>query len=168
MFFKRWILLSVLSVSSLSAQAAVDMFLKIDGVEGESQDAQHRGEIDVLAWSWGASSDSRKVCVQDLSLTKYIDSASPQLLMNQVTHIKYPKATLVVRKAGREQSEYINIELKDVWVSSVSTGGSGGEDRLTENVTLNFDELTYNYTPTGEDGSPGRAVSSTISSSQCK
>ncbi|WP_297897052.1 type VI secretion system tube protein Hcp [Shewanella sp.] len=163
--FKRWILLSVLSVCSLNTQAAVDMFLKIDGVDGESQDSQHRGEIDILAWSWGASSDSRKVCIQDISLTKYVDSASPELLMNQVTHIKYPKATLVMRKAGREQSEYINIELTNVWVSSLSTGGSGGEDRLTENITLNFEELKYSYTPE----SPAAAVSATISSSNpCK
>lgn len=85
--------------------------------------------------------------------------------MNQVTHIKYPKATLVMRKAGREQSEYINIELTNVWVSSLSTGGSGGEDRLTENITLNFDELKYSYTPE----SPAAAVSATISSSTpCK
>lgn len=49
--FKRWILLSVLSICSLNTQAAVDMFLKIDGVDGESQDSQHRGEIDILAWS---------------------------------------------------------------------------------------------------------------------
>ncbi|MCP3129422.1 type VI secretion system tube protein Hcp [Shewanella sp. KJ2020] len=164
--FKRWILLSVLSICSLNTQAAVDMFLKIDGVDGESQDSQHRGEIDILAWSWGASSDSRKVCIQDISLTKYVDSASPELLMNQVTHIKYPKATLVVRKAGREQSEYINIELTNVWVSSLSTGGSGGEDRLTENIALNFEELKYSYTP---ESPTAAAVSATISSSNpCK
>ncbi|QYK13142.1 type VI secretion system tube protein Hcp [Shewanella rhizosphaerae] len=160
--------MGLLALSSLSLNAATDMFLKIDGVDGESLDAQHRNEIDVLAWSWGASSDMRRTCIQDISVTKYVDSASPQLLMNQMSHMQYPRATLTVRKAGGTPLEYIVIELRDVWVSSLSTGGSGGEDRLTENITLNFDELKYLYTPQKADGSGGPAISATITSEKCR
>lgn len=149
---------------------AVDMFLKIEGadIKGEAQDAKHKDEIDVLAWSWGASqsgtthmgkgSGGGKANVQDLSFTKYIDSAS-NLLLQRVfdgDHIK--KATLVVRKAGGENPvEYFTVTMSDVIVSSVSTGGSGGEDRLTENVTLNFGEVHVAYLPQKEDGTPEAA-----------
>lgn len=67
--------MGLLALSSFTLNAATDMFLKIDGVDGESLDAQHRNEIDVLAWSWGASSDMRRTCIQDISVTKYVDSA---------------------------------------------------------------------------------------------
>ena len=128
---------------------AVDMFIKIEGIDGEAQDANHKDEIDVLAWSWGASQSGTthmgsgggggKVNIQDLSFTHYVDSASHLLLQRCFDGLHIPEATLTVRKAGgAEPLEYIIIKLEDIIVSSVSTGGSGGEDRLTENVTLNF------------------------------
>ncbi|MFC5607028.1 Hcp family type VI secretion system effector [Variovorax soli] len=141
---------------------AVDMFIKIADIEGESSDAKHKKEIDVLAWSWGLSQSGTahmgggagagKVNVQDLSFTKYIDSASHALILHcsNGKHIK--EATLVVRKAGESPLEYIKITLSDLIVSSISTGGSGGEDRLTENVTLNFAKFKYEYTPQKKDG----------------
>jgi type VI secretion system secreted protein Hcp len=52
-----------------------------------------------------------------------------------------------VRKAGEGQKRYIQITMKEVLVTSISTGGSGGEDRLTENVTLNFAEVKFSYAP---------------------
>lgn len=134
---------------------AVDMFIKINGVDGESKDHAHTDEIDVLAWSWGMSQSgsfhvgggggSGKVNIQDISFTKWVDKATPNLLMrcSKGTHID--DATLVVRKAGDSPLEYITIEMKKIMVTSVSTGGSGGEDRLTENVTLNFAHVQVTY-----------------------
>jgi len=165
---KKIIVIIVLFLTAQGVNAAVDMFLKIDGIEGESRDGAHADEIDVLAWSWGTSSNSRQVCVQDISVTKYVDKASPTLLMNQVLGVVYPEATLVVRKAGDRPLEYIRLEFRDLNVSSLSTGGSGGEDRLTENVTLNFGEVKYTYIPQNADGSPGGEVVATIKSSRCK
>ncbi len=127
---------------------AIDMFIKIKGIDGESKDASHTGQIDVLAWSWGLSQSGSfhtgggggagKVNVQDLSFTKWVDKASPTLMLFCANGDHIPDATLYVRKAGKDALEYIIIELKKLIVTSVSTGGSGGEDRLTENVTLNF------------------------------
>ncbi len=145
---------------------AVDMFIKIEpGISGESQDKTHKGEIDVLAWSWGmANSGSAhvgggagagKVNVQDLSFTKYVDKSSPDLMLACCNGKHFDKATLVVRKAGEQPLEYIKIEMDEILISSVSTGGSGGEDRLTENVTLNFAKVKVNYeeqTPKGTGG----------------
>ncbi|MDR7040133.1 MULTISPECIES: Hcp family type VI secretion system effector [Methylobacterium] len=147
---------------------AVDIFLKLDGVKGEAQDAKHSNEIDILAWSWGASqsgtthmgsgSGSGKVAVQDLSLTKYIDKSSPTLFQFCCNGKHIAKGQLVVRKAGENPLEYIKIDLENIIVANVSLGGSGGEDRLTENVTLNFSKIKYVYTPQEKNGAPGQAV----------
>lgn len=142
---------------------AVDMFIKIGDIKGESQDDTHKQEIDVLAWSWGLSQSGTahagggagagKVNVQDLSLTKWVDSSSTALMVAACkgTHIK--EAKLTVRKAGDSPLEYIKITLEEVLVSSLQTGGSGGEDRLTENVVLNFGKFKVEYTPQKQDGS---------------
>ena len=164
---KKVITILMLFLTTQGAYAAVDMFLAIDGVQGESKDREHEDEIDILAWSWGTHSNSRQVCVQDVSITKYVDKASPILLMNQVEGVVYPSATLVIRKAGGTPLEYIILDFRNLNVSSLSTGGSGGEDRLTENVTLNFDEVVYKYTPQKEDGSGDATIEATIRSSKC-
>jgi len=149
--------------------AAVDMFLKIDNVQGESEDDTHRNEIDVLSWSWGASSNGRSTCIQDVSVTKWVDLSSPTLLMGQIMGKVYDEATLTVRKAGEQPLEYIVINFKNVSITSISTGGSGGEDRLTENISFNFENATYTYTPQNEDGSAGAEVEAEIyPSPRCK
>jgi len=142
---------------------AVDQFIKIGDIKGESQDSKHGGEIDVLAWSWGMSQSgdmhmgggggAGKVSVQDVSLTKYVDKSSPVLMQACSDGSQYKEATLVVRKAGKTPLEYLIITMNDVIVTSVSTGGSGGEDRLTENVTLNFSAVKVDYQEQKADGS---------------
>jgi type VI secretion system secreted protein Hcp len=151
---------------------AVDMFLKLGDIKGESVDSSHANEIDILAWSWGASQSGTthagtgggagKVSVQDISFTKWIDKATPVILKHccDGTHIK--EATLVVRKAGgKKPLEYYKLIIHDIIVSSVSTGGSGGEDRLTENVTLNFSKFKVEYVAQKVDGSGEPAISAT-------
>ena len=144
---------------------AVDMFIKVGDIKGESQDKKHKEEIDVLAWSWGISQSGSahvgggagagKVNVQDLSFTKYIDKSSPDLMLNCCTGKHIPEVTLTCRKAGENPLEYLIITLSDTLISSVSTGGSGGEDRLTENVTLNFGKVKVEYTEQKADGTAG-------------
>ena len=147
---------------------AVDMFLKIDDIEGESVDDVHAGEIDVLSWSWGMSQSGTthtgpgggagKVDVQDLSFTHYIDKSSANLMMLCCNGKHFEEATLVVRKAGEMPLEYLILTMKGGLISSVSTGGSGGEDRLTENVTLNFSEFKTEYVPQMADGSGDASI----------
>ena len=67
----------------------------------------------------------------------------------------YPQALLTVRKAGDKPLKYLKITMTDVLISSVSTGGSGGEDRLTENVSLNFAKVKVNYVEQTEKGAEG-------------
>ena len=145
---------------------ASDMFLKLTDMEGESLDHKHGKEIDVLAWSWGMSQSgtthlgpgagSGKVSVQDVSVTKYVDSASHSLVQFCMNGKHFSEGFLTVRKAGGDNPlEYVKIKMEDVIVTSISNGGSGGEDRLTENITLNFAKVTFTYTPQETDGSGG-------------
>jgi type VI secretion system secreted protein Hcp len=147
---------------------AVDMFIKIDTVDGEAQDTKHKKEIDVLSWSWGMTNSGSahigggagagKVNVQDLTFTKWVDSATPKLALACCSGQHFQDAVLVVRKAGEKPVEYLKIKMDGVFITSLSTGGSGGEDRLTENVTLNFSKVSLDYIPQSDKGSAGTAI----------
>lgn len=147
---------------------AADMFLKLDDIKGESQDGTHKDAMDVLAWSWGASQSGTmhagggggagKASINDLSITKFVDKASPNLLGACCSGKHFDQATLIVRKAGDTPLEYLKYTFKQVLVSSISVGGSGGEDRLTENVTLNFAEYKMEYLPQSGKGAGEAAV----------
>ena len=144
---------------------ALDMFINMGAnIKGESRDKVQgpKGDVDILAWSWGMSQSGTthmgggggagKANFQDLSFTKYVDSASSALMVALAKGSHIPEVKLLVRKAGEGQQKYIHITLREVLVSSVSTGGSGGEDRLTESVTLNFAQVKFDYTPQDSKG----------------
>ena len=141
---------------------AVDILLKIDGVEGESVISGHEGEIDLLSWSWGMSQSgtmhngggggSGRVNIQDISFTKTVDKTSPNLIRACCNGEHFAEAVLLVRKAGKDPLDYFKVTMSPVLVTSVSTGGSGGDDRLTENVSINFAKMQIGYTPQKEDG----------------
>ena len=141
---------------------AMDMFMDIATIPGESKDSAYAKKIDVLAWSWGMSQSGTfhtgggggagKANVQDLSFTKWLDDASAPLQLATLNGKHIPTAVLIVRKAGETPQKYLEITMTDVMVTSVSTGGSGGEDRLTENVTLNFAKVKLDYFVQNEKG----------------
>ncbi len=147
---------------------AMDMFVKIGAIAGEAKDGNkpsHAGEFECLAWSWGISNSGSaqtgggagagKCNVQDLSFTKYIDKGSPDLMLAACNGQHYDKAILTVRKAGTTPLEYLIITMEDLIITSVSTGGSGGEDRLTENVTVNFARVKVDYKEQTATGTAG-------------
>ncbi|MEM7694019.1 MAG: type VI secretion system tube protein Hcp [Pseudomonadota bacterium] len=142
---------------------AVDFFLKLDGIKGESKDSKHKDTIDILAWSWGMTNSgsahlgggagSGKANVQDLTITKYVDLSSPVLakLTANGKHIK--EGLLTIRKAGENPLEYMKFKLTDILISSYQTGGSGGDDRVTESISLNFAKVEFEYASQKHDGS---------------
>lgn len=149
---------------------AVDMFLTIEGeIAGETKDDKFKdeggGAMDVLAWSWGMSQagsfhaggggGAGKANFQDISVTKWVDKASPILMLYCANGDHFEKAEITVRKAGKTPLEYLKIKMNKVLITSVSTGGSGGEDRLTENVTLNFAEVEVYYVEQTDEGGEG-------------
>ena len=147
---------------------AVDMFIKIGDIKGESTDDKHKGEIEVLSWSMGATQTGTagigggggagKVQMQDLVCTKYIDRSSPNLLKLCCDGTHIDKIVLTVRKAGGTALEYVKIFAEEALISSITTGGSGGQDRLTENITINFSRIKMEYTPQNAKGAGEASV----------
>lgn len=141
---------------------AANIFIKVGDVKGESQDDEHQEWIDVLSWSWGLSQPGSfgsgggggtgKVNVHDLSFTKYVDAASPDLVKTCANGKHHETAELHVVKAGEKALPYLKYKFTKVLISSVQTGGSGAEDRLTENVSLNFNEFAMDYTKQSDTG----------------
>ena len=137
---------------------AVDMFLKIQGIPGESSDSKHKDEIDILSFQWGVSQvgaefgGAGKVSVQDFSFTHVLDKASPKLFLACVTGEHIKEAMLTVRKAvaDRDQLEYLKYGLSDILVTKVEQAGSS--DPPMESVSLNFIKFEIMYTPVDATG----------------
>lgn len=144
---------------------AVDMFLDLDGVKGESVDKTYKDKIDIIGWQWGLSNTGTfhhgsgggagKASFQNLVITKYIDAASPNIMLFCANGKHFTKGKVIVRKAGEKPLEYLTIEIDKVLVSSYMTGGGTGEERLIETVTLNFATVKIEYTSQSEKGGKG-------------
>jgi len=149
--------------------AHVDYFLKIEGVDGESTDDKHKGEIELESWSFGGSNagsfnsggggGTGKVALQDFHFVKKTDKASAKLFTACCTGEHLKSATLVCRKAGTEQQEFLTIVLTSAIVSSYQTGGSAGSDIIPmDQVSLNYAKIEYKYKEQKPDGSLGGEV----------
>jgi len=153
---------------------AVDMFLKLTGIKGESKDKTHSGEIHIESLSWGMTQQGTfgtahgggagKVSFHDISFTKYMDTSTCALSLHCATGKHIPEGLITVRKAGDKPLEYLKIKLNDILVSGISTAGHGS-DLLTENVTLNFGKINIEYQEQKPDGSgqPGGSMGFDIS-----
>ena len=141
---------------------AVDVFLKLGTIKGESKDSKHEGEIDVLSWSWGISQTGSmghgggggagKANFSDLSIMHALDKASPVLMQACATGEHIPDATLVARKAGKGQQEYLIIKMNDVIITGVTHAGDSGQPG-SETVGLAFAKVALEYKPQKSDGS---------------
>ena len=147
--------------------AETDMFLKLEGIEGESQDSKFKDWIEVLSFNWGvhqASTAHRqqglghsKASFQEFHISKHYDKASPKLFkacaMGQ--HIKSGK--VVIRKAGGDNPlDYLTYEFNDIMVGNVAVSGhGGGGSQVSETIALSFAKFKQVYkvqskTGTGE------------------
>lgn len=141
---------------------AVDMFLRIDSIEGESEDKKHGKEIQVVGWSWeaaqtgtsgvGGGSGAGKVEHQDLVINKLVDKASPNLYKFCCSGEHIPSADLTVRKAGGEALEYLTIHLEDLLITSFVLGGEPKNDQILETIRINFTRAIITYQPQDKAG----------------
>jgi type VI secretion system secreted protein Hcp len=141
---------------------AIDMFLKLDGIKGESKDQKHKDEIHIESFSWGMNQTGAhgtgggggagKVSVHDISITKFVDKSTAALMLNCASGKHIPNGLITVRKAGEKPLEYLKIKLVDILISGVQEAGHGS-DLLTENVTLNFAKFHVEYQEQKPDGS---------------
>jgi type VI secretion system secreted protein Hcp len=148
---------------------ASDMFLSVKGaahgvINGESIDDKHKGEIEVLSWSWGiqgkaslgGGSASGKATIREMKIVKKVDKASTALMGAVRTNELIKEAVLTVRKAGKTALEYLKITMEQGRVMSIDIEAgdpSGGMD-LVERITLSFNKIAVEYTPQGADGHP--------------
>lgn len=155
---------AVTGASSGGLQAnAVNMFLKLDGIDGEAVDEKHRNQIAVSSWSWGESNSATaagggsagagKVSMQDFHFTKGLDKSSPKLMLAGATgeHIKL--ATFTISTSGNPPLEFLMVRMTDVLVTSYQVSGG-----TTEQVSLSFAKIEIEYKPIGPDGKLGSPV----------
>jgi len=148
---------------------AFDAFLKIDGIKGESTDSKHKGEINLLSYSWGVANTAGgvsaaggrgagKASPSSFAIMKRSDVASPSLFQACATGLHSKEMTVTVRKAGGDQLEYLTYKFTDVMVSSYQSNGSpGGDDVPIESVSFDYGKVEIKYMPqdaTGKAGSP--------------
>jgi type VI secretion system secreted protein Hcp len=142
---------------------AVDMFLKLDGIKGESGDHKHKDEIHIESFSFGMSQlgghstggggGTGKVSVQDVHVTKFTDKSSAALALHCATGKHIPSGLITVRKAGDKPLEYLKIKLTDILVSGISWSGHGSGEKVAENVSLNMSKIQIEYQEQKADGS---------------
>jgi type VI secretion system secreted protein Hcp len=145
---------------------AVDLFLKIPEIPGESQKDKHANEIDIQSFSFGASNTSNfaqggagggagKANFQDVSLVKWVDKTSPKLFQACAAGTHFKSMTFTSQKAGDKPLVYYTLELGDVMVSSISNSGAGEGDALHESLTLNYATIKFVYTEQKSDNTAG-------------
>ncbi|PPD44426.1 MAG: type VI secretion system tube protein Hcp [Methylocystis sp.] len=145
---------------------ALDIFLKLGDIKGESTDAGHGGEIDVLSWDWGVEQGVAAIAgggggtagkpkLRNLRFAHHIDAASP-FLMQACASGKHPKdAVMTVRRPGAQGIDVIAVRLSGVTVASVNAEVNGANGELFETVTLSFSKINFDYTPTTKEGDAG-------------
>lgn len=144
---------------------AVDMFLEIEGIQGESKDETHKDKIDVFSWSCGVSNSGNthlgggggagKASPSDFHFSMQTSKASPELFIKVCKGDHIPTATFISRKSGGKQQEYLQIKFYDLLVSSFQAGGSQHSDEAIDQIALNFAKMEYTYREQKADGTLG-------------
>src|SRR5438045_2749884 len=146
--------------------ALVDYFLKIDGIPGESQDAKHKDEIQLLSFSFGESQagtmafggggGAGKVQMQDFHFMMNVNKASPVLFQKCATGEHIKSAILTARKAGKDQQDYLQVTFEDLLISSFQTNGDANANSLpTDSISFNFATCKWQYKMQNADGTLG-------------
>jgi type VI secretion system secreted protein Hcp len=140
---------------------AIDTFLKLGSIKGESVVKGFEDQIQLLSWGWGMTQSGTthsasgggagKVDVSDIQINKLVDASSPTLALACCKGSHYDSATLTMRKAGGTALEYVTITLTDLIITSYSVSEAGG-DVLSDTFTLNFSKFKYSYQPQDNKG----------------
>lgn len=155
------VVFAMLFCMATSLTAASDYYLKIDGIDGEVEDAAHKGEIEVMSWSWGVSNAGSMSTGQSTGRRQYepirfikaIDKASPQLFIRCAQGKHIAQAVLTVRRQGATggPEDYYTITLEDCFITSYQVGGGGGSggtaSAQTEEIKITFKKITITHIP---------------------
>ncbi len=155
-----YLILGLIGFKAAPAVAADNIFLCGDGLQGESQSVNYQGCMDVIAWSWGAAmpistgTTGSRPQFQELAITKSIDKSSPVFMLHTAAGRVFPKIEMYVDSCSIDcpNSAYYKLKLQNVRVSSVGIGGTAGESRPTEHISLNYEKIIWCYTPRDNKG----------------
>jgi type VI secretion system secreted protein Hcp len=144
-----------------------DYFLKIDGIAGESQDAKHKDEIELVSFSWGLTqagggaagggAGAGRARFHDFEFVMRVNKASPQLMLASASGKHIKEAQLSVRRAGKGQLEYLKIKFTDVLIGSFEEAAAGGEPPQ-ETIAFNYGKLELDYSPQQPTGQRGAVI----------
>ena len=162
----RLLIAGVLTVGAAAPAAADDVFLRLDGVQGESVDARHKGEIDILSYTQaftgpfarsaaGTGAASGKTICGPVTITKFVDLSSPDLILSAANGKHIPNAVITFRRPGANQLEYYKVTLEDVIVTEIEQSESKTAARAMEKVSLMGRRFRFEYVQQTPDGRPG-------------
>jgi type VI secretion system secreted protein Hcp len=148
---------------------AVEYFLKVDGIPGDSADAAHSGEIEAESFGWGETHagttqgagpglPAGRTQVQDLNVTMQMSKASPLLMQACATGRRIGTVTLTVRKTGQQPVDFFVVKLSDVVITSYHTGGSAHADLPLDQIAFGFAKIELEFRPQRPDGSFDQSV----------
>jgi len=145
-----------------------DMFLKLEGIEGESADDKKKNHIEIQSFTLGGANSgslasatgggTSKVSLQDAHFTKTIDKSSPNLFGALTVGRHIDKATVFVRKAGGDPKDYFTMTMTPCYVSSYSISGHEGGGMPNESFSLNYDKIEFEYKTQDDKGNLGAAI----------
>jgi type VI secretion system secreted protein Hcp len=146
--------------------AQIDTHIKFDGVEGEATHKDHKGEIELLSWSWGVTNHSGtagggsgvgKGSPGEMSFQHLYDKASPTLAKKCAGGVHFKEVVMTARKAGDGQKDFLKVTMKEVFIRSLSvSGGTGGE--IMESVSVSYGDIGFAYKPQDDKGGLGGEV----------
>ena len=143
---------------------AIDIFLKIDGIDGESTDDKHKNEIAILSYAWGEAQPAPaggagKIAMQDFHFSMLVNKASPKLFLACAKGEHFKNAVLAVRRAGASPADFLKWRFTDVLISSYQTAGDVATGALpADHASLNFSKIEVEYSPVKPDGTLGTPV----------
>jgi type VI secretion system secreted protein Hcp len=139
---------------------AVDYFLKLEGIDGESEDEKHKTEIQIMSWSWGASqvssvagtggSGAGKASVSDFSIMAYFDKSTPKFFKSIGLGTHIPTGTMSAIKSGADGKPYLKVDFKELFVSSLQISASS--EVPTVSVSFSYNEIKIDYSTQNEQG----------------
>jgi type VI secretion system secreted protein Hcp len=148
---------------------AIVMFLKIDGIPGESTDARHPGEIDILSYAWGESqpagassggggAGASKVTMQEFQFAMRVNKASPKLFLACASGTHIRNAVLTIRHSGTNPIDFLKWTFTDIVVGSYHSGATAPGELPTDQFSLRFAKIETEYIPVNANGTPGAPI----------
>lgn len=145
---------------------STDCHIKFDGVDGEATHKDHKGQIEVLSWNWGATNNAAlagggsgkgKADAHPFTFVHLYDKSSPVLAKHCAQGKHFATVTLTGRKSGEGQKDFFKLTMKEVLINQINPGGSSGGE-LTETVSMTCKDIEFSYKPQDAKGALGGEV----------